>query len=528
MASVKKRFILSSIPKYIHTFGQLDDSVIALNPTFQIKIWSKDDVVTLINDRYTWFKWILESYDSDEKKLMSGMFLVLYTYGGFFVHPDVKCLRSFDTLVTEPMFMGCNLSNGRTKSRYVINTAVIGCVPMHSFWPHVFSMLKSTAQVKDTCSSVGCIAITRMVELFPKSVLDVCLFEPGYFYSDNTSSNLDGTTNNAYVDYQDKELLDAENIVPSSLLPTVMFTILARNKAHVLPLYLKCVECLDYPKERIHLYVHTNDNQDDTENILRSWLSKVFGKYASYNLVTNNEKLLQDDTTDAHHWIKNRKRLDVLAKIRQQSLYKAVHQGCDYYFVADCDNFLLPHTLKSLIACNKSFVAPMLHCVGNPTFSNFFLDDGYSLWEENVDYRNIVSMGNRNVHDVHIAHCTYLLKVDVIPKLTYISKHPGEWEFLTLSLSAHEQGIPQFIDNTLYYGIFLHFWSTRENEIRLFKSAQQKLIGILHEMEVQPEKPFLIFEMLDKFRIPSKEELENPNDTEKSTLDNLETMTNVL
>lgn len=33
--------------------------------------------------------------------------------------------------------------------------------------------------------------------------------------------------------------------------PTVLITILVRNKAHILPLFLSYVEQLDYPKHRI-------------------------------------------------------------------------------------------------------------------------------------------------------------------------------------------------------------------------------------------------------------------------------------
>lgn len=36
-----------------------------------------------------------------------------------------------------------------------------------------------------------------------------------------------------------------------AMLPTVVIAILIRNKAHVLPWFLKYIENLDYPKDRI-------------------------------------------------------------------------------------------------------------------------------------------------------------------------------------------------------------------------------------------------------------------------------------
>ena len=40
--------------------------------------------------------------------------------------------------------------------------------------------------------------------------------------------------------------------------------LLAKQKEACLPLYLDCIEALDYPKSSIVLYVRTNNNTDGT------------------------------------------------------------------------------------------------------------------------------------------------------------------------------------------------------------------------------------------------------------------------
>ena len=60
----------------------------------------------------------------------------------------------------------------------------------------------------------------------------------------------------------------------------VTIAILAKDKAHVLPLYLKQIENQTYPASKIKLYIRTNNNNDDTAEILEQWIEKVNGKYS--------------------------------------------------------------------------------------------------------------------------------------------------------------------------------------------------------------------------------------------------------
>ena len=63
--------------------------------------------------------------------------------------------------------------------------------------------------------------------------------------------------------------------------PRVLVAILAKQKEKALPLFLRCIEELDYPKSSIVLYVRTNNNTDRTEQILRDWIARVGSSYAA-------------------------------------------------------------------------------------------------------------------------------------------------------------------------------------------------------------------------------------------------------
>ena len=66
----------------------------------------------------------------------------------------------------------------------------------------------------------------------------------------------------------------------SSATPRVLLAVLAKQKETVLRLYLECLEALDYPKSSIVLYIRTNNNKDNTRNILSAWIERVSRDYA--------------------------------------------------------------------------------------------------------------------------------------------------------------------------------------------------------------------------------------------------------
>uniref|UniRef100_A0AAQ4P2M1 procollagen galactosyltransferase n=1 Tax=Gasterosteus aculeatus aculeatus TaxID=481459 RepID=A0AAQ4P2M1_GASAC len=63
------------------------------------------------------------------------------------------------------------------------------------------------------------------------------------------------------------------------LAPRVFLALVCRNAEHSLPYFLGTVERLNYPKERMALWVATDHNQDNTTAILRDWLVKMQSLY---------------------------------------------------------------------------------------------------------------------------------------------------------------------------------------------------------------------------------------------------------
>lgn len=251
---------------------------------------------------------------------------------------------------------------------------------------------------------------------------------------------------------------------------TVLIAILARNKAHVLPAYLTCIDNLSHDKKAITVYINSNNNQDDTREILQSWAEAHRNDYRDILIDFHDVKDLNPDKP--HEW--TAQRFKILATIRNKSLQMAKEQGCDFYFVVDCDNFIIPCTLKELIKKDKPIIAPMLRSIPEPNdpFSNYFCaidDNGY--YRDHPTYMKILDRKIIGTYKVPVVHCTYLIKAEYLDKLNYID-NSNDYEFVIFSRTARKNGVGQYICNEKEFGTMIHFYSGLTLEQEAARVAQ--------------------------------------------------------
>lgn len=236
----------------------------------------------------------------------------------------------------------------------------------------------------------------------------------------------------------------------------VLLAILAKNKAHVLPKFLQCIDNLDYDKKLITVYINTNNNEDNTQEMLESWVKENESKYSS--IIFESHEVKEAQSTKPHEW--TAERFKVLGGIRNKSMQKTKEYGCDYYFVVDCDNFITPCTLKVLMSKQKPIIAPMLTAAPEKgdCYSNYFCavtESGY--FEGHPDYMKILSHEMRGTFNVPVVHCTYLIQAQYIDQLAYIDE-TNDYEFVIFSRSARKSGIGQYICNEKDFGFLVHFY----------------------------------------------------------------------
>lgn len=232
--------------------------------------------------------------------------------------------------------------------------------------------------------------------------------------------------------------------------PRVLVAILASQNEEVMPLYLACIESLDYPKSSIVLYIRTYDTTDATERLLREWVGRVGDLYGGVEFdvgVTHN----RDEPPD--HARSGMMQFRVPGDIGKYSLGRAEENECEFYFVASVGTFIRPCVLRDLVELNLPIVAPFLRSISpNDPYSNFHADiDANGYYRECDQYGWILKRWVRGVLEMPVVNSTYLIRVDVLDNLTYedgTSRH----EYVIFSESARQNGTLQYLDNRQVYG----------------------------------------------------------------------------
>ena len=227
----------------------------------------------------------------------------------------------------------------------------------------------------------------------------------------------------------------------------VVIAILVKQKAHCLPRFLQCIESQTWPKNRTHLYIRTNNNKDNTTELLRAWLTEIKDKYASWYF-DDKDVTEKVEKYGQHEW--NATRFRVLGRIRQESIAHALRLGA-HYFVADCDNFCSSDTLSSLFATNLPVVGPMLTS-NTSLYSNFHNEiDAEGYYRPNTLYDAIHRRNVRGLICVPVIHCTYFLRNETLTKIKY-GDETTRHEYVIFSDHLRRANIEQYLDNRVDYG----------------------------------------------------------------------------
>lgn len=249
----------------------------------------------------------------------------------------------------------------------------------------------------------------------------------------------------------------------------VTIAILAKDKGHVLPLYLSLIEKQTYPASKIKLYIRTNNNNDDTTAVLEQWIEKVRDRYSEIYFDSSDvEESVQE--YGPHEW--NALKLHVLTRLRQESIEWARTRGT-HYFVVDCDNFIVPETLDVLLKTGLPVIGPLLRNGDDPlsNYANYhFVTDENGYYKHSGLYFDILNQTIKGLIEVEVIHCTYLIRNEVLDFASYIDG-TGRYDYVMFSDTLRKSGIPQYIDNRRHYGT-LTFCDT-EAEFKMKNIAMQ-------------------------------------------------------
>jgi hypothetical protein len=126
--------------------------------------------------------------------------------------------------------------------------------------------------------------------------------------------------------------------------PRVLIGCPVRNRAWILPAYLKALEALDHPEDQLQFAFILNDCTDASAEILRG--------FAQQHDVRLRELNCGDD-----QWQRGYYSYTKLARLRNRLLEELLATDAHYLFSVDSDVLVPPHALRRLIQHHKPIVA---------------------------------------------------------------------------------------------------------------------------------------------------------------------------
>ncbi|XP_006816484.1 procollagen galactosyltransferase 2-like, partial [Saccoglossus kowalevskii] len=268
--------------------------------------------------------------------------------------------------------------------------------------------------------------------------------------------------------------------------PTIFLPILARNKAHTLPVFLAYIDRLDYPKSRMRIWIQSDHNIDNTTSILKEWVSNVKHTYRSIDESYADEPDKYSTEVGPLDWPEER--FSHMIKLRQEALDEARRQWADFIFFVDCDNFIEePQTLNLLIAEKKTIIAPMME--SDSAYANFWCgvdDQGYYI--RTPEYLPTLRRERKGCFPVPMVHSTFLidLRRSSSLKLQFnpLNSYRGDYDdILIFAYSAKIAEIQMYVLNTWYFGMLL---SPLQNDDTLHTSIEQMVHCALESMIDRP------------------------------------------
>ncbi|XP_065162876.1 procollagen-lysine,2-oxoglutarate 5-dioxygenase isoform X2 [Atheta coriaria] len=230
------------------------------------------------------------------------------------------------------------------------------------------------------------------------------------------------------------ETIDVDKIAEEEL-PIVYLALFVEEATPFLLEQLQKVVKLEYPKKRMHFFIHNNAKYHN--KLIEEFSEKHKDEYLSFKQITP-----EDGTNE---WT-----------ARDLSLDQCVARKCDYYFsvdsIAHLDN---PFTLKLLIQQNRTVVAPMLSRPGK-AWSNFWgalTTDGF--YARSNDYLDLVHFDRRGLWNVpFIAHC-YLVKGSLLQRYDRTKLHFSRKNIdadMSFCANLRDLDVFMFVSNRVDFG----------------------------------------------------------------------------
>jgi mannosyltransferase OCH1-like enzyme/glycosyltransferase involved in cell wall biosynthesis len=192
-----------AIPKIIHQtwktaeisepfFRQLQNSWKTLNPEFDYRFWTDDDLEKLVSSDFPEYMDIFRGYSNPICRVDLGRYLILKKYGGVYADLDCECIKPISSILEGNSFVIGREPADHEKLKmvsdrglsYVLCPSFIASLPDHPFWEIILSKIKVSAKEDDGLDATGPFLLSR-AHLDWADKAGICILPPEQLYPFN-------------------------------------------------------------------------------------------------------------------------------------------------------------------------------------------------------------------------------------------------------------------------------------------------------------------------------------------------------
>jgi len=215
--------------------------------------------------------------------------------------------------------------------------------------------------------------------------------------------------------------------------PTILIGLYIPQPTPFVESFLHHISNLDYPKEKIHIFLSSIEPHHNPE--VDSWINLFEHQYKSF-------------TYKGPHAFLNDK------EARNMGIGHCSKVKCDYYFSVDADVTLSNRdTLKVLLQQNRTFLVPMMSKAGK-LWSNFWgALSSNGFYARSPDYIDIVKYIRRGVWNSPFVANLYLIKANRIEEMV-VNPFYSETldQDMAFTINTRKRGIFMYVTNLHHFG----------------------------------------------------------------------------
>lgn len=170
----------------------------------------------------------------------------------------------------------------------------------------------------------------------------------------------------------------------------------------ILPLYLRNLYNIEYPKRLLSILWIVNNSKDDSLKLLQDFKNRHNNEYESINIQIWNNPEMGIDSRDTIH--RNTYTYRWLSDLRNRGVSECLKRNCDYLFSCDSDILVRSNVLELLLNADKDYVAGLIYN-GYETHESIYWKIPNILRKEGNYYKHVNNYYTKN--KIGIIECDY-------------------------------------------------------------------------------------------------------------------------